>query len=109
MPNGFPNHRRSGQVAHGQGKKPAKSLWRLDFIGAVLLLATFVLFTFALQEAGTNYAWNSGIIIAFLVVTGACWIAFLAWERFITDRKGRQEPVLTWRFIRSRVFVGLSM
>jgi asparagine N-glycosylation enzyme membrane subunit Stt3 len=53
---------------------------RLDLIGVVLMLAASILLVFALEEAGTRYAWGSVPIIVTLVVAVGCWVGFVGWE-----------------------------
>lgn len=54
---------------------------QFDHVGSILLLAASVLVVFGLQEAGTGeYAWNSAVVIATLVVGCLCWIGLFAWE-----------------------------
>ena len=57
-----------------------QSLRRVDWLGAVLLLAASTLLVFALQEGGsTAYAWNSATIVSTLTISGLCWVAFCSW------------------------------
>ena len=86
-----------------------KSLKRVDFIGAALLLAASFLFVTPLEEAGVHYSWSSAFIITLLTISGFLWIAFLAWERRVTVASGVREPVFPWRFMQSRVRVGLIL
>jgi hypothetical protein len=67
-------------------KRRVKNNWsvkffaQIDLLGAVLLLLASTLLVFALQEAGAQrYNWDSPAIIASLVVSSACWCAFIAW------------------------------
>ena len=56
------------------------SLARVDWLGAVLLLAASTLLVFALQEAGSaSYDWSSAVIVATLGVSSVCWVAFFGW------------------------------
>lgn len=65
------------------------SLQKVDFVGALLLLAASTLLVFALQEAGsTMYAWSSSAIISTLVLSSVCWIAFFAWIAWLSLGNG---------------------
>lgn len=86
-----------------------KSLKRVDFFGAALLLAASFLFVTPLEEAGVHYEWGSAFIITLLVISGFLWIAFFAWEKWVTASLSVREPVFPWRFMQSRVRVGLIL
>lgn len=62
--------------------------FELDTIGFVLCSAACCLFLTALTYAGIEYKWNSGLIIALLVVSVVCMIAFLFHELVIAPRFG---------------------
>ena len=87
-----------------------RSLGRLDWPGIVLSLGTVISLIWALQESGTDYAWNTAPIIAPLVISGSCLITFLVWEVILTKRasKTRMLPVLPARLFTRRV-VGLAL
>lgn len=88
---------------------PVSSIKKIDFLGCFLLLTATITFLTALQEAGLRHSWRSPIILAFLVVSGVVWACFLGWEWFINQKGGIIEPVFTWRFVKSRVFMGMLM
>lgn len=75
---------------------------RLDLIGFFLLLAASILFVTAIEEGGTEYPWNSAVVIALLVLSLFLWPALLFWSRHQERRTTRQEPVLPWRLISNR-------
>ena len=82
-----------------------RSLQKVDFFGAVLLLAASTLVVFALQEAGTTrYAWNSAMIVSTLVLSSVCWLAFFAWIAWLDlgKRALRMRAVLPLRVAFSR-------
>ncbi len=101
---GHPSNPRKGQNTLSQ-----RSLQKIDFLGGVLLLASTVLLVCALEEAGIEYKWSSALVITFFVVAALLWICFCCWERYITDHTKKQEPVFPWRFVRSRIFVGMLL
>ncbi|KAH8879974.1 MFS general substrate transporter, partial [Thozetella sp. PMI_491] len=67
----------------------------------------------AFQETSIDFTWSSPVIISMLVLSGTCWIAFFAWEWFVTTQaeKGiwRVEPVFPWRFLHNRAWVGMLL
>ena len=73
-------------------KKPSislQSLRRVDWLGAVLLLAASTLLVFALQEGGsTAFAWNSALIVSTLTVSGICWVGFFVWISYLSFGNG---------------------
>lgn len=82
---------------------------RLDILGAALLLVATLLLVTALEEAGIRFPWKSPFVIILLTVSGLLWIVFLAWERKLTRAASVQEPVFPWRFVQSRVWVGMLL
>jgi len=60
---------------------------RLDFIGCFLLLGSSALLVSCLEEAGLQYRWSSTLVIVLLVLCAVLWLAFAAWEWFITKRQ----------------------
>lgn len=112
IPNNFPYHGLS-QASHGSQSMRqlfSKRLFhRADFLGAFLLLAASILLVTALEEAGTHFEWRSAFTIVLLILSVFLWIAFLAWERKVTRAAGVREPVFPWRFIQSRICIGLIL
>lgn len=84
-------------------------LRRVDFLGTALLLVATTLLVAALEEAGGQYDWNSAFVIACLTISGLSWVAFLAWSWKITRAEGDMEPIFPWRFLQSRVRMGMLM
>lgn len=80
---------------------------RVDFLGTTLLLSATILLVSALEEAGTQYKWRSVFVIVVLLMSGLSWIAFLAWSWKITRAATAREPIFPWRFMQSRVRIGL--
>ncbi|KAL8699912.1 MAG: hypothetical protein Q9201_005739 [Fulgogasparrea decipioides] len=73
------------EKAHKQPSISWRSLQKVDWLGAVLLLAASTLLVFALQEGGsTAYSWSSATIIATLTISGVCWIGFFAWISWLS-------------------------
>jgi MFS family permease len=83
---------------------------RLDWVGTTLSLAGSILLCFALEEAGTVYAWGSAVIIVTLVISGVCWVAFVFWERVIEKNgNSKQEAILPWRLVSHRISGGVLL
>jgi Major Facilitator Superfamily len=79
-------------------------LLHLDWTGIVLNAASYVLFIVILTFGGTEWAWNSGRIIAMWVVLGVIIIAFVLQQRysFLTSPERRIFPV---QFLKRRTFI----
>lgn len=70
--------------------KPTPATWReilmqLDIAGFVLLLASIVCFTLAMQWGGQTKSWDNGSVIAVLVVWLILTIAFIIVEWFLGE------------------------
>jgi MFS family permease len=83
----------------------------VDILGSLLLLAASVLLIFALQEAGAFvYAWNSGIIIACLCVSGISFLAFVVWQELLNRHpEWPVQLVFPMRVAKQRVVGGAMM
>jgi MFS family permease len=82
---------------------------RLDLTGVVLMLVASILLVFALEEAGTRYAWSSGTIICTLVIAVSSWVAFVAWEIWLEKKRKAAEPIFPMQLLRNRVLVGMLL
>ncbi|KAF9889455.1 hypothetical protein FE257_007357 [Aspergillus nanangensis] len=63
----------------------SKKILQLDFGGTIFLLPAIVCLTLALQWGGVTYLWSEGRIIALLVLTTLCSIAFILTQVFLPD------------------------
>ncbi|KAI0861409.1 MFS multidrug transporter-like protein [Xylaria cubensis] len=110
IPNGFPYH---GVPRHerpnGGHTLSRASLRRIDYIGTTLLLLSTLSIVAALEEAGLRFPWKSAYVITLLIIAGVGWTVFLLWERRVTLHAKVQEPVFPWRFVQSRVWVGMLL
>jgi hypothetical protein len=108
MPSNFES---TGSGTHSGIKQlvSRQGLQRLDLLGAGLLLSGSLLLITALVEASLRFDWSSGAIIALIVLSGASWIAFFAWEWYITRKQGKQEPIFPWRFFQNIPWLGMLM
>jgi len=66
---------------------PNLSFWHraknIDWIGALLATVCLALFTLALSFGGNQFAWNSGVVISFFVVSGVLGILFMLSQTII--------------------------
>jgi MFS family permease len=81
-----------------------QKLAEIDWVGATLNGALFVLFMIAVTFGGSTYAWNSGSSIALWVVFGVCLILYILQQYFVwfTTTERRIFPV---HFLKSRTLL----
>ncbi|KUL89480.1 hypothetical protein ZTR_04334 [Talaromyces verruculosus] len=60
----------------------AEKIKNLDLLGTALFLPCVICLLLALQWGGTTYAWNSGRIIALLVLFAVTFVVFIATQAF---------------------------
>jgi high-affinity Fe2+/Pb2+ permease len=94
-------------VAHVKSKFTKGAFARLDILGTILLLAFSVLIVFALEEAGSRYAWGSYVIIITLVFSLVAGVGFVGWEWWIERAKGKQEPTFPLSLLKDRVLASM--
>ena len=85
---------------------------RIDFLGSVLMLGASVLVVFALESAGTRYAWGNAAIVGSLVVASVAWGMFVGWEVWVERKQKagkRQEPIFPMKLLKSRVLAGMLL
>jgi len=82
---------------------------KLDLLGAFLLLSGSILVVFGFEEAGSKYPWNSLAVVASLVVGGLLMVAFFIYEKYVARPGSVKEPMLPFRLLSSRSFVGLTV
>lgn len=84
-------------------------------MGAFLGLAASILLVFALEQAGSRYAWSDAVIISTLTVSCILWLAFIGWEKVVEVRlrkqgkQSLQEPMLPLRLFKDRIFCGMML
>jgi hypothetical protein len=71
---------------------------KIDFIGAALIIATFVPFLLALSFGGNRYPWSSTVIWGLFAGSLAGLIAYVVNERFAS------EPILPLDLFKNKVF-----
>jgi hypothetical protein len=77
------------------GSLPSKrrSMTYIDYPGMLLSLVGSVMLTFALEQGGLAYSWDSAPIVVSFVVTGVSFLAFGVWEWFISEtRQSDKKP-----------------
>lgn len=111
IPNGFPHHISAPQVNVEPKRKTLSrhNFQRVDFTGTALLLAASIILVTAFEEAANGHNWNSALVIALLIVSSLLWPSFIFWERRVTLASGITEPIFPWRFLQSRVRVGMIL
>ncbi|KAF2829410.1 MFS multidrug transporter-like protein [Ophiobolus disseminans] len=107
LPNGFPNHNCSRE--RPRSESGFQKIRRLDLIGTLLLLTSSILLVTGLQQAGNPYRWDSPLIVTCLVLSALTWTSFFSWSRYATaqEQPEGREPVFPWRFVQSRVRIGM--
>lgn len=79
-----------------------EKLARIDFLGALLLIAGLVLIILALNWGGKTYPWRSAAVIAPLVLGALLMVAFM-----VVETKVAKEPIITMRMFTSRTLTPL--
>lgn len=79
----------------GDGRTAIERACTIDWAGAFLSLAAFVLVIVPINFGGTLFEWNSGAIIAMFVVSGLLWVIFAIQQTFciLTNVETRMFPV----------------
>ncbi|ATY61380.1 Major facilitator superfamily general substrate transporter [Cordyceps militaris] len=81
---------------------------RLDYLGAILILAATVLPVFIINQAAIrDYTWRSGTTISVLIIGGLCWVALVFWQRQLArdTRLSHIRPQLPYHILTSRVML----
>lgn len=107
MPLCFPHH--SENADRMETTRNVQVIGRVDFLGAFLLLAASILLIAALEEGGTEYSWDSSVVLSLLSLSVVLWIVFLHWERHLGTRRSTQEPMLPWRLLNDRFIMGFLL
>jgi len=76
---------------------------RIDFLGAILIVATFVPLLLALSWAGKDYAWTSPRIVGLLIGSAVGLCAFLAAEAVVPN------PILSLSLFKNKVFATTNL
>jgi hypothetical protein len=89
--------------------KMKSAIHQVDVFGAFLVLTACSFIIAALQEGNFQYAWDSRLVISFLVISGFSWLAFVGWEWFICRRDLKISPIFPWRLTHNRLFMGMAL
>lgn len=71
---------------------------KIDYLGAVLLVASLVSLMFALEFGGKEYAWDSALILSLLAGFAVLFVLFILAERRAAD------PIVSWPFLKRGSF-----
>jgi hypothetical protein len=85
-----------------------RSFANLDLVGSVLIIMASFLIVTVLNETNLAFSWSSGGAIVLLVLTGVSWIAFFAWEWYISGIP-RKDPIFPKRWFFDRPWMGILM
>ncbi|KAJ5277304.1 hypothetical protein N7524_003457 [Penicillium chrysogenum] len=83
-----------------------RSFANLDIMGSLLIMAGSFLIVAVLNETNLAFSWSSRDAIALLVLTGVSWIAFFAWEWYISGIPGK-DPIFPKRWLFDRPWLGI--
>ncbi|KAK9710923.1 hypothetical protein K7432_008149 [Basidiobolus ranarum] len=75
-----------------------EKLKRIDFLGMSTMTIFLVAFLLAMSWGGTEYAWNSPMIISLLVVTAVFIVAFVLIEHYVAREPVLPLRLLQWKF-----------
>ncbi|CAG8890497.1 unnamed protein product [Penicillium egyptiacum] len=90
--------------------RPNLSLFkRLDVLGAFMLIGASLLLVTVLNETYLQFEWSSGTVISLLVLSGALWVAFFAWEWYMPDYMPGLEPIFPKHFFYNRAWMGMLL
>lgn len=89
----------------GYSKYMLHQFIRCDWVGAAIAMAWAVCFILALQWGGVDHAWNSGSVIACLVMVGVLPPIFFAWEMFV----GPERAMFKLRLFARRTIFGAAV
>ncbi|KAJ5437881.1 uncharacterized protein N7458_008879 [Penicillium daleae] len=83
-----------------------RSFANLDLVGSVLMIIGSFLIVTVLNETNLAFSWVSGSAIVLLVLTGVSWVAFFAWEWYISGIPGK-DPIFPKRWFFDRPWMGI--
>ncbi|RAK99185.1 MFS general substrate transporter [Aspergillus ibericus CBS 121593] len=82
---------------------------KVDYAGFFILLVACILLIVAIEEAGVSFAWDSALVIVFLVLSIVLFGAFVVWEWQLYRTKSTRESVFPWQFVKNRFLMGLCL
>ncbi|MCJ1233481.1 hypothetical protein MMC14_001439 [Varicellaria rhodocarpa] len=107
MPAGFPYQAKKSDGMFRSFSVAAAR--KVDFLGVFLLLAASILFVTAVQEGGTEYQWNSAVVLSLFCISMVLWILFFCWQKLASGRQNTHEPILPWRLLTDRLTMGFFL
>ena len=110
MPKRLKNEPAASQTAMSLRQHLApETLKRIDFLGAFLLLGACLLVATALQQATAGKPFTAPDVLPLLIFSALFSITFVLWQWYATKKLGALEPVLPWRLMSNRVFLGMIL
>lgn len=85
-----------------------RSFAKLDLVGSFLIMAGSFLLVAVLNETNLAFSWSSGGAITLLVLMALSWIAFFAWEWYISGIPGK-DPIFPKRWLFDRSWLGILL
>lgn len=106
-PKNFPHQWKPQQIRIGSFTQSFKESF--DICGAFLLLSGSMLLIAVLLESGSAFGWNSAATIVMLILSVIILIIFLFVERKVTYSEKARQPIFPWRFLKTRVWMGVLL
>ncbi|KAF2177889.1 major facilitator superfamily transporter [Zopfia rhizophila CBS 207.26] len=106
LPAHFPHssdHDTSSKVLLGS------KLRKVDFFGGFFLLSSTLLLVTAIEEGGTQFSWNSVLVLSLLIVSVVLMVGTVLWSRHQASRVTEQESILPWAVLADRYAMGLLL
>lgn len=76
-----------------------RSFANLDLVGSLLIMTGSFLIVAVLNETDLAFSWSSREAIALLVLSSVSWLAFFAWEGYISGIPGKTQYFLSDGFL----------
>jgi hypothetical protein len=84
-------------------------LKRVDYLGAILVLCSIILFVTALEQGGTGYSWKSTLVLSLLIISIVLSSACLFWSWYLQHSAKTQEPMLPWHLLSNQFAAGIFL
>ncbi|KAJ3167748.1 hypothetical protein HK101_011743 [Irineochytrium annulatum] len=78
-----------------------EAVYKIDWIGTFLLIATVICLLIPIQGGGSLYAWNSPIVISLFILGALFFVAFIYVEGWVA-----REPVIPFALFKNRYVLG---
>ncbi|PVH95529.1 MFS general substrate transporter [Periconia macrospinosa] len=93
------------QDPSGNTRPRYHNLSQLDIAGVFMILGASVLITASLQQVAEGAPWQSGQVLAPLILSPIFLLAFIGWQWRLTVQDKKIIPLLSWRLLTNRVFL----